>query len=85
MNDNKETKRNAIKIEVDIEEEKVLNKLEIIKKKIKEINELYKAADITSERYHLACDCDIGQAEDYTIINYYQNGVLIKTETIQYK
>lgn len=44
-----------------------------------------KETDITSERYHLVCGCDIGQPKDYTIIDYYQNGVLIKTETIQYK
>lgn len=83
--DNKIKPINTIKVEIDIEAGKALNNLETIKKKIKEINQLYKATDITSERYHLVCGCDIGQAKDYTIIDYYKNGELIKTQTIQYK
>lgn len=46
---------------------------------------LDKAIDISKERNDFIYGYDYGQAKDYTVINYYADEELIKTETIQYK
>lgn len=67
-------KDNKIEIEVNLEAEKAIEKLEQIKQLLIEINEKANEMGI-----------DLGQEKEYTVMRTYYNGELASEEKIQYK
>ncbi len=53
---------------------------DIIIEQEKEIQYYRNKIKVISERNTFTCSCDCAQGKDYTVINYYADGKLIKTE-----
>lgn len=71
---NKFIEDNKIEIEINLEAEKAIEKLEQIKQLLIEINEKANEMGI-----------DLGQEKEYTVMRTYYNGELASEEKIQYK